>query len=150
AARESSRAVFNFDSSRAESSVQSFRSSWENLQKQSAAGQKSFTWTGEGGPAVALTFVDRGFDEADLDRIEALLREIGGGYIYDDADADRLKQEIVLVDIRNPNAQMIPTRMTSLSAARRSLDLRIATLPGWSPNERIALSAALLPLIRPN
>src|ERR1051326_5504622 len=84
AARESARAVFNFDSSRAESSVQSFRSAWEDLQKQTASGQKSFTWTGEGGPAVARAIIAHGFDDIDLDRIESLIREIGGGYIYDD------------------------------------------------------------------
>jgi len=154
AARESARAVFNFDSTRAESSVQSFRSAWEDLQKQTASGQKSLTWSGEGGPAVAQTIIARGFDEAGLDRIESLIREIGGGYIYDDAEADRLQQEIVLVDIRNPAAQMIVpaprTRMTSLSAARRSLELRLVNLPGWSPQQKTALTAALLPLIRPN
>src|ERR1041385_8180223 len=53
AARESIRPVFNFDSSRAETSVQSFRSAREDLKKQKASGQKSFTWHGEGGPAVA-------------------------------------------------------------------------------------------------
>jgi len=154
AARELTRAVFNFDSSRAETSVQSFRTAWEDLQKQTASGQKSFTWSGEGGPAVARTIIDRDFDETDLERIESLIREIGAGYIYDDADADRLQQEIVLVDIRNPAAQTIVqaprTSMKSLSSARRSLESRIATLPGWSPEERTALTAALLPLIRPN
>src|SRR6185369_5453475 len=39
AARESTRPVFNYDSSRAESSVQSFRSAWEDLQKQTASSQ---------------------------------------------------------------------------------------------------------------
>src|SRR5215510_10067730 len=154
AARESTRAVFNFDSSRAESSVQSFRSAWEDLQKQTTSGQKSLTWSGEGGPAVARTIIAHDFDETDLDRIESLIREIGAGYIYDDADADRLQQEIVLVDIRNPAAQMIVpaprTRMTALSSARRSLELRIGNLPGWTPEQRRALTAALLPLIRPN
>jgi putative nucleotidyltransferase with HDIG domain len=79
---------------------------------------------------------------------------MGGGYIYDDADADRLQQEIVLVDIRNRAGQMIfpapRTRMTALSSARRNLELRIGTLPGWTPEQRTALTAALLPLIRPN
>ena len=151
AARESTRAVFNFDSSRAESSVQSFRSAWEDLQKQTNSGQnKSFTWRGEGGPAVAKAIINHGFDEGDLERIESLIRETGASYIYDDAAADRLQQDIELVDIRNPAAQMIRTRMTSLTSARRSLELRIATLPGWSPDERTALTAALLPLIRPN
>jgi putative nucleotidyltransferase with HDIG domain len=155
AARESTRAVFNFDSSRAETSVQSFRSAWEDLQKQTSAGQsKSYHWSGEGGPRVAKAIIDHEFEETDLDRIESLIREIGAGYIYDDADADRLQQEIVLVDIRNPAAQMIVpaprTRMTSLSSARRSLELRTVNLPGWSPEQRTALTAALLPLIRPN
>src|ERR1043165_7618225 len=154
AARESIRPVFNFDSSRAETSVQSFRSAWEDLQKQKASGQKSFTWHGEGGPAVAQAIIDNGFDDGDLERIESLIREIGAGYIYDDADAERLQQEIVLVDIRSPAAQMIVpaprTRMTSLSAARRSLESRILNLPGWTADQRTALTAALLPLIRPN
>jgi putative nucleotidyltransferase with HDIG domain len=155
AARESTRAVFNFDASRAESSVQSFRSAWENLQKQTTTGQKSFTWTGEGGPAVAQALIARDFDETDLDRIESLIREIGASYIYDDADADRLQQEIVLVDVRNPTASqlIIPaprTRMTALSTARRSLEMRLANLQGWTPAQRTALIAALLPLIRPN
>src|SRR6185369_16113116 len=154
AAREATRAVFNHDSSRAESSVQSFRTAWENLQKQTTTGQKSFTWRGEGRPAVAQAIIAHDFDETDLERIESLIREMGAGYIYADADADRLQQEIVLVDIRNPAGQMIfpapRTRMTALSSARRNLELRIGTLPGWTPEQRTALTAALLPLIRPN
>ena len=154
AARESTRPVFNYDSSRAEISVQSFRSAWEGLQKQIASGQKSFTWNGEGGLAVAHAIIAHNFDDTDLDRIEALIREIGAGYIYDDADADRLQQEIVLVDIRNPAAQMIVpaprTRMTPLSQARRSIELRLVNLQGWTPEQRTALTAALSPLIRPN
>src|SRR6185369_4665013 len=95
-ARESTRAVFNFDSSRAETSAQSFRSAWDDLQKQKSSGIKS------------------------------LIREIAAGYIYDDADADRLQQDIFLVDIHSAASQMIVpaprTRMTSLSAARRNLE----------------------------
>src|SRR5919106_2498074 len=37
AARETTRAVFNFDSSRAETSVQSFRTAWEELKNQTTA-----------------------------------------------------------------------------------------------------------------
>ena len=40
--------------------------------------------------------------------------------------------------------------MTSLSSARRNLELRLANLPGWTPDQRTALATALLPLIRPN
>src|SRR5215203_1086298 len=120
AIRESTRAVFNFDSSRAETSVQSFRSAWEDLQKQVTSGNKNFVWSGAGGPAVAETIVSNNFNEADLDRIASLIREIGAGYIYDDVDAERLHQDIVLADFREPAAQMIVpaprTRMTSLSS----------------------------------
>ena len=82
------------------------------------------------------------------------LRDIGDVYIYDDSDAERLKHEIVLVDVRNPAAQMIvpspQTRMTPLSAIRRSLELRILEHPGWSQEEKTALIEAMAPLIRPN
>jgi putative nucleotidyltransferase with HDIG domain len=153
-ARESTRAVFNFDSSRAETSVQSFRSAWEDLKKQTSAGQKSFVWNGDGGPALAHAIIAHNFNEADLERLASIIREIGAGYIYDDGDAGRLQQEIVLVDVRNPAAQMIVpaprTRMLPLSSARRSLELRIVNLQGWSPEQKSALTAALSPLIRPN
>src|SRR6185369_3979282 len=84
----------------------------------------------------------------------SLIREIATGYIYDDVDAERLQREIVLVDVRNPVAQLIVpaprTRMVSLSAARQSLELRTINLRGWSLEQKSALNAALLPLIRPN
>ena len=155
AARESTRAVFNWDSSRAETSVQSFRSNWEDLQKQTTNGQnKSPVWNGEGGPAVAQAIISHNFDETDFERIASIIREIGAGYIYDDDDVNRLQHEIVLVDVRSPAAQLIfpapRTRMTSLSSARRNLELRIVNLQGWSSGQKTALSAALSPLIRPN
>ena len=73
AARESTRPVFNFDSSRAETSVQSFRSAWDDLEKQSTSGQKSFIWNGEGGPAVAKAIIAHGFDDAELERIASIM-----------------------------------------------------------------------------
>lgn len=154
AARESTRPVFNLDSSRAETSVQSFRSAWEQLKKQNAEGQKSPVWNGEGGAAVAQAIAAHKFNEADLERIASIIREIGAGYIYDDADAERLQHEIVLIDIRSPQAHVIVpaprTRMTSLASARRSLELRISNLSGWTSAQKTALTTALLPLIRPN
>ena len=154
AVRETTRAVFNFDSSRAETSVQSFRSAWEDLQIQTTSGNKSFVWSGEGGPAVAQTIIAHNFNETDLDRIASLIREIGGGYIYDDADTDRLQREIVLINVRNAADQLIVpaprTRMNSLSSARRSIELRIVNLPGWTPQQKTALTSAIVPLIRPN
>ena len=153
AARDTTRAVFNFDSSRAETSVQSFRTAWEELKTQTTANRPA-AWTGEGGQAVARAIIAHNFNEDDLERLTAIIREIGAGYIYDDSDADRLQQEIVLVDVRNPVAQVIVpaprTRMASLSSARRSLELRLVNLQGWSPEQRTALTSALSPLIRPN
>ena len=154
-ARESTRAVFNWDTSRAETSVQSFRSAWGDLQKEMTTGQnKSPTWSGEGGPAVAQAIISHNFNEADLERLTSIIREIGGGYIYDDNDVNRLQQEIVLVDVRSPASQMIfpapRTRMTLLSLARRNLEARIFNLQGWSTEQKNALTAALSPLIRPN
>ncbi len=154
-ARGTARAVFNFDSSRAEASVQSFRSDWADLESQSTSGQnRLLIWNGEGGPAVARAIAAHNFNEADLDRIASILREIGKEYIYDDGDAERLQKEILVVDVRNsvaPTIEPAPRmRMLSLSAARRKLEERIVTLPGWTADQKTALKAALSPLIRAN
>jgi putative nucleotidyltransferase with HDIG domain len=154
-ARESTRPVFNFDSSRAETSVQSFRSDWDDLKAQSASGQnKSLVWDGEGGPAVARAIAAHNFNEADLERIASILRESSAGYIYDDADAERLQREIVLDDVHDsasPVVVLAPrTGMKALSTARRNLEQRIVNLTGWTAAEKTALNAALAPLIRPN
>jgi putative nucleotidyltransferase with HDIG domain len=157
AAREATRPVFNFDSTRGESSARSFRAAWEDLktiQTESKTPGKTLTWSGDGGTGVARAIVSHNFNEEDLSRLTAMIREVGDKYIYDDPEADRLNQEIVLVDVRNPAAQMIVpaprTRMLSLSAARQELELRILNLPGWSQEQKSALVAAVLPLLRPN
>ncbi len=134
AARDSIRPVFNFDSTRTETSVQSFLASWDELKDEISPNQTRA--------------------EAELDRLTSIIREIGSGYIFEDADADRLQREIILVDARNPATQMIVpaplTRMVPLSTARRNLETRILTLPGWTANQRTALVADLVPLIRAN
>ena len=157
AAREATRPIFNFDSTRSENSAQSFRAAWEDLRNRAAAkdfNPKSPSWNGEGGAGVALAIVAHKFDQNELDRLAALIRDVGDEYIYDDADADYLKQEIVLVDVRNPAAQMVVpaarTRMTPLNVAQRDLELRVLGLREWAQEERSALVAAMVPLIRPN
>ncbi len=134
AARESTRPIFNFDSTRAETSVQSLYATWDELKQEIAPNQNR--------------------TEADLDRLASMIREISGGYIFDDADAERLQRDIILVDGRKPATQMIVpaplTRMVALSTARRTLETRILTLPGWTTDQRTSLVAALVPLIRPN
>jgi cyclic-di-AMP phosphodiesterase PgpH len=152
-ARETTRPIFNFDSTRGENSAQSFRAGWENLKTESERGGRP-SWDGEGGPAVARAIIAHRFDADTLERLTSLIREIGDGYIYDDNDAPRLKQEIVLVDVAAPTVQMImpaaQTRMTPLSSAQRSLEVRIRNLEGWTQEEKTALYSAIAPLIKPN
>jgi putative nucleotidyltransferase with HDIG domain len=156
AARQATRPIFNFDSTRGASSARSFRAAWEDLNRQMEPGPagKALIWSGEGGPAVARALAANNFKDDDLDRIARLIRDVGEKYIYDDADAERLNQEIVLVDVRNPSAQMIipapRTRMLSTSAARRELELKLLNLRELSQEQKLALVAAILPLIRPN
>lgn len=152
-ARESTRSIFNYDSTRAENSAQSFRAAWNDLKSREGT-DKNRSWTGEGGPEVARAIIAHDFDEAQLERLTSLVREIGDRYIYDDLEMDRLGQEIVLVDVRNPAAHMIVadprTRMVPLTTARRNLEVRIMGLTGWTQQEKSALAQAILPLIRPN
>ncbi len=156
AAREATRPVFNFDSTRGASSARSFRAAWEDLRQQSDAktAGKPLTWGGEGGGSITRAIVAKNFSEDELNRLVRLIRDVAEKYIYDDADAERLNQEVVLVDVRNPSAQMIMpaprTRMLSLSAARQDLELRILSLKEWSQEQKASLVAAILPLIRPN
>jgi cyclic-di-AMP phosphodiesterase PgpH len=154
AARDAARPVFNFDSSRAETSVQSLRAGWEELKKPNGNLQDSSFWNGVGGKTIASALAAHKFSEADLNQLTSILREVGSGYIYDDVDSDRLKQDIVLVDVRNPSAQMIMpgprTRMVSLSAARRNVELRVLNLPGWTSEQKSVLASLLGSLLRPN
>ncbi len=156
AAREATRPVFNFDSTRGASSARSFRVAWEDLMRQvdAQATGKALTWTGEGGAAISRALTSGILKDDDLDRINKLSREVGDKQIYDDADAERLAQEIILVDVRNPSAQMIipapRARMLSLTAARRELELKLLSLPQLSQEKKLALVAAILPLLRPN
>ncbi len=157
AAREGVRPIFNFDSTRSVSSAESFRAAWEDLKHQverRSSSNKPPVWGGEGGGAVADVIIAHQFDPDRLETLTGLLRDVGDDYIYDDADSDRLRQEIVLVDVRNPTAQMIVpsprTRMTPLTAIRRNLELRVLKLNGWTQDEKAALIEAMAPLIRPN
>lgn len=157
AARESTRPIFNFDSTRSANSAQSFRAAWQDLQQQvenQTEDSKPPVWKGEGGGLVARAIIAHNFDAVQLDRLTAMLRRLADGYVYDDGDAERLKREIVLVDVRNPKAQMIvpsaQTRMTPVSVVRRNLELKILEMSGWTQEEKAALIGALVPLIRPN
>ncbi len=96
----------------------------EDLKRQADSSKpaKEVTWSGVEGVSAARLAGTAGSDE-DVNLIVRLIRDVGDKYIYDDAEAERLGQEIVLVDVRNPAGQMIMpaprTRMLSLSAARQ-------------------------------
>ncbi|HEV7680474.1 MAG TPA: HDIG domain-containing protein [Pyrinomonadaceae bacterium] len=152
AARQATRPIFNFDSTRGESSARSFRAAWEDLKSQADAQTpgKAATWSGEGGAGVARAIAAHKFNEEDLNRLVTMIRAVGDEYIYDDSEADRLNQEIVLVDVRNPSAPLPRTRMLSLTAARQELELKVLNLSGWSQEEKSAMVAAILPLLRPS
>ncbi|MBC8030043.1 MAG: HDIG domain-containing protein [Pyrinomonadaceae bacterium] len=154
-AREATRPVFNFDSTRGESSARSFRAAWEDLKRQLdlKTPASDLTWNGvEAAGAARLAPLVQS-DES-VNQIAKLIREVGDKYIYDDTEAERLGQEIVLVDVRNPSGQMIMpaprTRMLSLGAARQELELKLRNLPQWTQEQKSALSSIVLPLIRPN
>jgi hypothetical protein len=167
AAREAIRPVFNFDPMRAASDAQSFRAAWEDLQQQTeqargASGKGEPAWTGSVTAdedqittrrAIARAIIAHRFDASDLERLTRMLRETGEGYVYEDSEAENLKQEIILSDLRN-NSQVViampQSRMTALSAARRNLHSRISQLSGWSQEQQTMIAAAMLPLLKPN
>src|SRR6267142_2443841 len=63
AARQATRPIFNFDSTRGESSARSFRAAWEALKDQTEAKApgKALNWTGEGGVGVARALTAHNF-----------------------------------------------------------------------------------------
>ena len=156
AARQAVRPVFNFDSTRGETSSRSFAAALDDLQLQlqQKPGNNRLSWSGEGGPAVARALSAVTLSDDDVNTLTSLIREVGDRYIYDDAEAERLNQEIVLVDVRNPSGQMVMpaprTRMLSLAAARQELELRIFGLQKWTQEQKAALVSAMVPLLRPN
>src|SRR5882762_7593710 len=156
AARQATRPVFNFDSTRGETAARSLQAAWDNLKQQfqEKRNQTQLTWSGEGGATVARVLSAHRLNDDDLSVLTSLIRDVGDKYIYDDAEAEQLNQEIVLVDVRNPSAQMIMpaprTRMLSLAAARQELELRIFGLQGWTQDQKSALVSAIVPLLRPN
>ena len=75
------------------------------------------------------------------------------GYIYDDADAERLQQEIVLVDVRNPSRTddcAAPRTRMSPSRQRAEVSNCESSIFGLVSRTKDRAHCALLPLIRPN
>ncbi|HEY6189345.1 MAG TPA: HDIG domain-containing metalloprotein [Pyrinomonadaceae bacterium] len=156
--------VFNFDPMRSESAAQSFRAAWEDLQRQAgergnSSGKRDLKWSGEGvteevRATIGQALSSHHLDNSEMERPMALLRQTGERYIYDDQDAERLKGQIILVDVRNASApatlKLPAERTISLSAAHGDLSFRISQLSGWTHEQQSALVAAMLPLVKPH
>ncbi len=154
---ESVKPIFTHDPARAARAEQSFRDTWEELKNQSASrgpGQAEPAWPGEGGKEAARVLAARRFDPKDLEALARILRESMSGYVYEDTDENQLKNEIVLVNVQDPNLQSVWTlpqgRMTALSVARQNVGTGISQLRGWSQEQKEAIAPTMLSSIKPN
>ena len=162
-ARESVQPIFRLDSNRSEEAVQHFRSSWENLRRnsdisnsnsanRSNANSANGKWKGAGNLDVAKIFSARNFSSNELEAITRVLRENATGSIYDDKDRPFLQNDIALIDPKRPNQQstvaMAESSMTSLSEARNKLLDGLKQIRSLSDAEVQAFNSALAPLIQ--
>lgn len=164
AARDSIPPIFSYESKLAESSVQNFRSAWENLQrkgeklkaepKDNSNSISESNWTGAGGAAVGEVMASRRFSQNELDAVTRVLRENADGYIFDDKDRQFFQERITLIDRQKPDQQpdinFPENNSTPLSKARASLKTGLAQIISLSPKEVDAFYAALSSLIKPS
>src|SRR2546423_1027168 len=171
AARRDSPPVWNFDAWQIEDAAQSFRASWTTLKQQSqpvgggvnsnqtngnANGQRAEpTWPGAGGDrqAIARAVNAHGFDAAALESLTRMLREAGGGYVYDEREKEFVSPSVRVMDVHSGMQAVVNTSQSNfitLEAARERLRGRVSELTGWKLAEREALASAMLPLLRPN
>jgi len=156
-ARNAVRPIFRFDSREAETAARNFREAWNGLKTQSeraTPNRSKLVWPGEGGDAVVSAIVGHQFSPRDLDTLAGIVRGAGEGYVYDDSDSEQLKQEILLVDVRNSGSQTIMpmplTRMTPVSSARSNVLSELSRLKGWTREQQATLAAAITPLVKAN
>ncbi len=168
AARRAVPPVWSHDPARVEQAAQGFRASWAALRQQSevraldsnsntnaATANAQLLWPGptEDPVGVARAVAARRFDPAALESLTRILREHGGGYVYDERDAAQINPEGQMVELRggtHASVSVSQASFQSLQAARDSLRRRVSQLPGWTPQEREAMASALVPLLRPN
>ena len=171
--RESVFPIFTLESNRAETAVQNFRSTWENLQRHGESSNsnarsensnakanaredaKSEThWTGAGGAEVGNVFVARRFSANELDAVSRALRESADGRIYNDSDQQYFQENITLIDRQKPSSQITErspeSSWTPVSAAREKLKNRLADIRSFSPKEAEAFYVALEPFVQPS
>lgn len=165
-AAETVKPIFRFDSNRAAQSARSFRAAWEDLERQRGQSNSNsananipknqdLNWSGQGGAEVGKAIAARGFKQSDLEFLTNILQEAASGYIYSDAEADRIKSpEITLVERNNPAQQFAvvspESKMIRQSAARQRLWERLAENNSFTTPEKEIFFQALAPLVQPS
>jgi hypothetical protein len=169
AARRETPPVWDYDPARIEAAVQGFRTSWATLRQQSdaraaansnvsnanAQGERGEpVWPGEAADRAALAraVAAHNFDPASLALLTKMLRDAGGGYVYDERDAPELRPTLRVSDVRGGTSEVLSAegaRFVGVAAARENLRGRVSELARWSPAERELLASAMLPLVGP-
>ncbi|MBV8857766.1 MAG: HDIG domain-containing protein [Acidobacteria bacterium] len=164
AARANTPPVWDYDPARIEAAVQSFRTSWMMLRQlaevrgtansnaANANSQRELVWPGQAQDkqALARAVAAHNFDAGALETLTHVMREAGGGYVYDEQDAAELRPEVRVADVRAGGAEVLSAeraRFLSADDAREQLRGRLSELSGWKPAERDLLASAMLPLL---
>jgi cyclic-di-AMP phosphodiesterase PgpH len=166
AARRETLPVWAYDSTQVETSVQNFRALWADLRQQSDArasntngpgsnNSHDLVWPGVAADRAALAraIAAHNFDARSLEVLSHMMRDAGGGHVYDERDAEGLAAEIRLTDANAGESETLNSeraRFDSLNSARQALRGRVSELAGWRPSERDLLASAMLPLLRPS
>jgi cyclic-di-AMP phosphodiesterase PgpH len=156
AARTSVRPIFTFETNRADSAVQRFRTDWESIQRKAdnANSKTNASNSNSSGNDAAKVLLSRKFSSTELDAINRILRENTNGYIYNDSDEPFLESDILVTDRQKPNEQSAVSspkmNMISVSTAREKLLTGIKEIKSLSPKEIDALNSKLSPLIQPS
>jgi membrane-associated HD superfamily phosphohydrolase len=120
AARTNTPPVWDYDPARIESAVQSFRTAWMMLRQQAevrasantnaanANSQRELAWPGQAPDrqAVARAVAAHNFDAGALEMLTHVMRDAGGGYVYDERDAPELREEVRVADVRAGGAEV--------------------------------------------
>ncbi len=156
--------IFSYEQRRADEAVQSFRSSWESLQRQNDASNSANrgntnvaankSWAGPNGEELARVFSARRFSSNELESVTRVLRESASGDIYGDQDAQYLQNEVELRDRQRPTdsrrVQNPIASMTSLTEARENLRTGLTNIRSFSEKEAAVFFAATAPFIQPS
>src|SRR2546423_1227187 len=127
AARRDAPPVWNFDAWQIEDAAQSFRASWATLKQQSPGGHGNSnqtngnangqreraepTWPGAGGDrqAIARAVIAHGFDAGALESLTRMLREAGGGYVYDEREKEYVSPSVRVIDVHSGMQAVVNT-----------------------------------------